>query len=70
MTEMKTGIKNRVTFYSSFHVGYMASSLQPVLTANFNVIQADLALVMELNTAFKMTDMVTLLLGLFNNNTK
>lgn len=42
---MKTGIKNRVTLYSSFHIGYMASSLQPVLTENFNVIQAGLVLV-------------------------
>jgi hypothetical protein len=52
MTEMKTGSKNRVTLYSSFHIGYMASSLQPVLTENFNVIQAGLTLVDEAEHSF------------------
>ena len=42
---MKTEIKNRVTLHSSFHIGYMASSLHPVLTANCSVIQAGLVLV-------------------------
>ena len=47
MTEMKREIKNCVTLYSSCHIGYMTSSLHPVLTANCTVIQAGLILVDE-----------------------
>jgi hypothetical protein len=47
MTEMKTEIKNHVTLYCSCHIGYMASSLHPVPTANCTVIHAGLMLVDE-----------------------
>ena len=59
MTEMRAEIKNRVTLYRSCHIGCMASSLHPVLTANCTVIQAGLILVDEAEHS-GMMDLVTL----------
>ena len=53
MTEMKTEIKTRVTLYCSCHIGYMASSLHPVLTANCTVTQAGLILVDEAEHSYR-----------------